>query len=167
MRAIRLKAKTLYLEGETEIGELAKEVGTSTVSIWRWMQADKKAGHEWVCRKDIRNAVVSDITKRVTAKVAEETGNSVAAELIAIGEASRIAAAYVKDILEKAKAGKIVAGEKQSQADVFNTVMMGYSRFASTVREDHGIRAGQASIPADVGSDTKFEFVVVRDEEVA
>jgi hypothetical protein len=158
--SVRLKVKTDYINGETDITALAKKHGTTRVTIWRWMKADEKAGHEWASRKEIRNAVVTDVTQHIAQRVAAEEGERVAAELLAIGDASRVAAEYVKDILQKARDGKVSPGEKQSLADVFNTIMSGYARFATTVREYHGLKPGQPTVAPEVSDDRGKRYVV-------
>jgi hypothetical protein len=162
-----LKIRTDFLNGETDFAALGKKYGIARETISRKATADKKAGQEWASRKEIHHAIVTDVTSRIASRVAAEEGARVAEELLAIGEASKLAAEYTKDILTKAKTGEITPGEKQSAADVFNTVMAGYARFVTTVREDHGIRAGQSSVPTEAGSDSIFRFIVVKDEQIA
>jgi hypothetical protein len=161
-----MKIRTDYLNGETNVTALSKKHGVPRESIQRRMAADKKAGQEWASRKAIRHQIVTDVTSRIAQKIAEVEGVTVAAELLAIAEASKLAAQYTTQHLTDALAGKITPGEKQSKADVYNTTMAGYSRFVVTVREDHGLTAGKPSVPvAPDGARGKVYEIAIRPED--
>jgi hypothetical protein len=161
-----MKIRTDYLNGETNVAALGKKYGVARETIARRMAADKKSGQEWASRTEIRQQIVTDVTSRIAQKIAETEGVTIAEELLAISEVSKLAAQYTKSVLADALAGAILPGEKQSKADVYNTTMAGYSRFVGTVREDHGLTAGKPSIPADTDTKTgKVYEVAIRPEE--
>ncbi len=104
---------------------------------------------------------VIDMTSRLAADHAASSGMleaisaDVVDELAATTTAAKLAAQYAIDFLTLAKNGEILPAMspgEQTVADVAKSVMAAYGMFSRTVRENAGLRPGQASVARQDGA---------------
>ena len=155
---MREKAKELY-ERTGNLSKVSDEIGIRRATLRAWRDKYNWTVHPTVhvdaqTQKTVHaiaQAQVIDIATRKAIERAEESGlidrqaDFIAESLQEHGFISKLMLSYAKKMMEDAIAGKIYPGEKQSVADVFNSVVTGVSKAVASSRDIAGLKAGQIS----------------------
>jgi hypothetical protein len=173
------EARAAYEQQGAPLAILADRLGCHRTTLRRIKERDNwivpvdvpvaHGGTRAEIHKRAQSNVIDLASRRAVAKAEasgaiEHIGHVIAEELVATQEAAKLASEYMINVLERAKNGLIEPATEQTEADVAKAVMSAYKTFQSTVRENHGLRAGTPSIPKDDDADrvTEVRFTIVR-----
>ena len=176
----RAEARRAYEAGEA-IKSIARRTGIDpkTLRGYRdregWIPPPPPPGGE--AREEQKAAIKARVIDFSTRKAiehleasgaVEQQADLIAESLAAHGKVSKRLLEYAEQMLDRGIAGKIMPGERQSEADVFSSVVTAVSKAVSASREIGGLRAGQISArPSHDDGKRRFEFATVEDEKLA
>ena len=167
----RREARRRYESGESMNSiaasmKLRRETLRATAQREGWtVQPNEQTAEQFkrTIQKEAASNVVNLFTKKTEEKleqsgVIDEQVDLITESLQAHGRISKMMLEYAEKMMIKAMAGQVYAGEKQSEADVFNSILTGVGRAVEKSREIAGLKAGQIS--ATVSNDNDAGIVI-------
>lgn len=118
-------------------------------------------------RAETRSNVVSIATRQAVEQLAasgliDQQADDIAVSLQTHGKISRMMLEYAERMMQDAIDGKVWAGEKQSQADVFNSIVTGVAKAVAASRDIAGLKTGQTSFDTGAKIDPNITLTIKR-----
>lgn len=175
----KAEARRAFESGEA-MAAIAKRMGIHRNALNRlkgsegWDKASNVSANVSLTHSDVQQRVSADIidiaSRRIierpdSAAIIEQVADDIAESVKQHGKLSKLLMTYAEQMLENGIAGKIIPGEKQSRADVFNAIISGVGRAVEKSRDIAGLKAGQISARADAAKKPSVLKLVIVDEQ--